>query len=247
MYPALPFGPLTIPTGPLVILLALTIGLEVAGRFGRRLHLAIDDVWNTGLIWVVVSLIVARLWNVIQFWAIYRAEPWLIISLRPSGFVWSAGLLAGLVVAYSYLWRRALDPLPVTVALTAGGLVAAALMAAGTFLTGSLIGVPTELPWALAYYGVLRHPVSFYYAIGFNLIAVSGWYTIRRFSLGRVLLLWMLAVGLLLLIVGAYVEESATLATLRTSQLLGLIVALVASLALTQRPPVQPNLVAIEQ
>ncbi len=246
MYPALPFGPLTIPTGPLVILLALTIGLEVAGRFGRRLHLSIDDVWNTGLIWVFVSLIVARLWNVIQFWSVYIAEPWLIISLRPSGFVWSGGLPVGLLLAYAYLWRRAIDPLPMTVALAGGGIVTTAIIMAGTFLTGSLIGIPTDLPWALAYYGVLRHPIAFYYAFGFSLIAMAGWYTVSKLSLGRVLLLWLLEIGLLLLLVGAYTEDSATLASLRTSQLLGLLAALVACLGLAQRTPMQADPIPIE-
>ncbi len=246
MYPALPFGPLTIPTGPLVLLLALTLGLEVAGRFGRRLHLSIDDVWNTGLIWVFVSLIVARLWNVIQFWSIYVAELWLIISLRPSGFVWSAGLPVGLIIAYAYLWRRAIDPLPMTVALAGGSIVTAAIVTAGTFLTGTLIGIPTELPWALAYYGILRHPIAFYYAFGFLLIAVAGWYTVNKLSLGRVLLLWMLEIGLLLLVVGAFAEDSATLAGLRTSQVLGLLVALGACLSLAQRATVQAEPVVRE-
>jgi len=246
MYPALPFGPLTIPTEPFVILLALTIGLEVAGRFGRRLHLSIDDVWNTGLLWVFVSLIVARLWNVIQFWSIYIAEPWLIISLRPSGFVWPAGLLVGVIVAYSYLWRRAIDPLPMGVALGGGAIVGMALITAGTFLTGSLIGIPTHLPWALAYYGVLRHPVAFYYALGFGLIAIGGWYTVNKLSAGRVLLVWMVEIGVLLLVVGAYIEGSNTLGGLRISQLWGLIIALVASLSLAQHPPAKVDPVAAE-
>lgn len=240
MYPALPFGPVTVPTGPLVALVAVTIGLEVAGRFGRRLRLTIDDVWNTGLLATLATVIVARLWNVIQFWGAYSAEPWLILSLRPSGFVWNAGLAAGVVVAYIYLWRRALPPLPITVALAAGVLTASALFSAGAFLTGSLVGLPTTLPWALPYFGILRHPVAFYYAIGFVLLVVAGWLTIAQVTPGRLLLYWLLGSGLLLLWLAAYEEGSRTFLSLRVNQLLGLGLALVACLGLARaavKPP----------
>ncbi|MBX3013897.1 MAG: prolipoprotein diacylglyceryl transferase [Caldilineaceae bacterium] len=236
MYPVLPFGPMTIPTGPLVALVALTVGLEVAGRVGRRLHLSTDDVWNIGLVSISVSLIVARLWNVIQFWEVYLAEPGLILSLRPSGFVWSAGLAAGLIVAYAYLWRRSLAPAPMAVTFAAGALSAAALLASGAFLTGSLIGLPTDLPWALPYYGVLRHPVALYYALGFVLLLVGGAALLNKATHGRLLLLWLLGSGLLAVGVGAYQEGGELFMSLRVSQVVGLLVALAATLGLARRP-----------
>lgn len=245
MYPALPFGPVTIPTGPLVALVAVTIGLEVAGRFGRRLHLTTDDVWNTGLLATLATVIVARLWNVIQFWGAYSAEPWLILSLRPSGFVWNAGLVAGVVVAYLYLLRRALPPLPITVALASGVLTATAIFTAGAFLTGTLVGLPSTVPWALPYYGVLRHPVALYYGIGFALLVVAGWLIRARMSAGQLLLLWLLGSGLLLLWLTAYEEGSHTFLRLRVNQILGLGLALVACLALARvgrkTPPLATN------
>lgn len=234
MYPVLPFGPMTIPTGPVVALLALTIGLEIAGRFGKRLQLAVDDVWNTGLLFVLVSLIVARLWNVIQFWVVYQTEPWLILSLRPSGFVWGAGLVAGLLAVYVYLWRRALPLLPISAAFAAGAISAAALGAVGAFLTGTLIGLPSTLPWALPYYGVLRHPVALYYTTGCVLLVVGGWLLINRLPVQRLLYLWLLGAGLLLLWVGAYEEGGQTIFTLRVTQCWGFIAALVACLALAR-------------
>ena len=234
MYPVLPFGPMTIPTGPVVALLALTIGLEIAGRFGKRLQLAVDDVWNTGLLFVLVSLIVARLWNVIQFWAVYQTEPGLMLSLRPSGFVWSAGLVAGVLAVYIYLWRRALPLLPISAALAAGAITAAALGAVGAFLTGTLIGLPSTLPWALPYYGVLRHPVALYYTAGCTLLVIGGWVLINRVPVQRLLYLWLLGAGLLLLWVGAYEEGSQTILTLRVTQGLGFVAALVACLALAR-------------
>lgn len=247
MYPVLPFGPITIPTGPLVVLVALTIGLEVAGRFGRRLQLSIDDVWNTGLLGVLVSLIVARLWNVIQFWAVYVTELGLILSLRPSGFVWNAGVVAGLIAAYVYLWRRAVPPLAMSVALTAGALMAASLLEVGAFLTGSVIGLPTDVLWAIPYYGVLRHPVALYYALGFALLVFGGWWVVGKVSLGRLWLLWLLGSGLLFLGGGAYEEGSRLVMSLRANQVVGLVIALMACLGLARRPHASSMLTAVAQ
>lgn len=145
-------------------------------------------------------------------------------------------MVAGVVAAYAYLWRRALPPLPISAALAAGALVAAALGAAGAFLTGALIGLPSELPWALPYFGVLRHPVALYYAVGLVLLLVSGWWLSKRLVTGRLLLLWILGVGLLLLLVGAYEEGSRTILSLRLNQCIGLCIALVACWSLAQRP-----------
>ncbi|MEX1019942.1 MAG: hypothetical protein WDZ49_09805, partial [Litorilinea sp.] len=71
MLPNIPFGPLTLPTGPILAMLAVVITLDLAGRYGRRLRIHPDDIWNTGLLALATGLIVARLWNVFQFWPIY--------------------------------------------------------------------------------------------------------------------------------------------------------------------------------
>jgi phosphatidylglycerol:prolipoprotein diacylglycerol transferase len=112
----------------------------------------------------------------------------------------------------------------------------AALAVGGAWLTGSVIGLPSTVPWALPYYGLLRHPVALYYASGFVLLVGSGWVMSARLSAGRLLLLWLLGSGLLLLLVGAYEEGSRTMLSLRVNQLLGLLAALVACLGLARRP-----------
>ena len=120
-------------------------------------------------------------------------------------------------------------------ALAAGALVAAAVGAVGTFLTGTLIGLPSTLPWALPYFAVLRHPVALYYAAGFAVLLASGWWLSNRLTVGRLLLLWLLGVGLLFLWGGAYEEGGQTILTLRVNQIWGGIVALVACLALARQ------------
>ena len=48
MYPTLPFGPLALPTGPILAILAIIVTLDIAGRYGRRLGVHPDDIWNVG-------------------------------------------------------------------------------------------------------------------------------------------------------------------------------------------------------
>jgi len=234
MYPVLPFGPFTIPTGPIVLLIATTVGLEIAGRYGRRVALAVDDTWNMGLLTILFGLIVARLWNVIQFWPVYIAEPWLIISVRPSGFALLPGIFAGLITIFAYLLYRALHPLPALTALLIGATSAMAMIQAGQLLTGDLLGLESALPWALDYYGESRHPVALYYAGGLALLVLLLWALPSRVGSRRVILFLCLGGGLLYLVAGAFEYNAAVWAGLRIKQLLGFCIALFASLQLAR-------------
>src|SRR4051812_33856848 len=122
MVPVISFEQLTLPTGPIITFFAVLLGLEVTGRYGRRLGLSPDDLWNTGLLALLAGVIVARLWNIIEFWDIYLSEPLLILSMRPGGFVLWPGIVAALIAAYLYLLRKALHPGRVAAAFTIGGI-----------------------------------------------------------------------------------------------------------------------------
>ncbi|MEZ4557901.1 MAG: prolipoprotein diacylglyceryl transferase [Caldilineaceae bacterium] len=179
MYPSLPFGPLSLPTTPVLAIIAFWLALETAARFGKRLRLNGDDVWNLGLVALLAGLIVARLWNVIQFWHVYSAEPMLILSLRPSGFVWLPGMIAAVIVAYAWMLRKAMDPIRVAAALSVGGIVAASVLNVSAHLTGGVVGTPSTGPLAVWYYGQQVHPVGIYRAAGFIVVVIMLWLTQR--------------------------------------------------------------------
>ena len=189
MYPTLPFGPLSVPTGPVLAILAVVFGLDIAGRYGKRFGLHPDDVWNTGMIALASGLIVARLWNVFQFWHIYLDEPVLIFSIRPSGFEFWPGVVAALIGGYLYLLRRSLDPVRVSAALTVGALFGGSVLAISGFLTGNLLGMPSALPWALPYFGEMRHPVGLYQAAGMLGLCLLVWFASDSRYPGRTILL----------------------------------------------------------
>ena len=234
MFPVLPFGPMTIPTGPVLTLIAATLGLEIAGRFGRRLGLHMDDVWNTGLFAILAGLIVARLWNVIQFWPIYIAEPWLILSVRPSGFALIPGLIAAVITSYGYMLRYALEPARVTAALGMGIVTGLAIIQVSMFLTGTLIGLNSELPWAVRYYDELRHPVTLYYTVGLILVVMCLWFFGRHIPPTRIILLLLLGCSVIYLAFSAFEDQSTTIMGWRVKQFGGLLIALVSSLTLSR-------------
>lgn len=236
MYPTLPFGPLALPTGPVLAIFAVILTLDIAGRYGRRFDIHPDDIWNTGLIALTAGLIVARLWNVFQFWYIYQAEPVLIFSIRPSGFEFWPGLIAALIGGYAYLLRRALDPVRVGAALAAGMLAGSIIHGISGYATGAILGTPSDALWALPYFGELRHPAGFYLALASLLYSVVLWIVTDVARPGRTFLLTILGYSLIRLIVDGFVADSALIGTIRVSQLIAFVAALAAVLLLARAP-----------
>lgn len=239
MYPALPFGPVTLPTGPVFILLAAYFGLDAAARTGRRLGLRPDDVWNTGLLALLAGVIVARLWNVFQFWYVYAAEPLLIFSLRPSGYAFWPGLIAALLGGYAYLLRSALHPMVMAAAFTPGVLAAGVLLNVGDYLTGVLTGLPSDMPWALPYFGEMLHPVALYRAGGLIVVLLVVWWRLDRTRPQRTLYLGGLGWGLVHLIADGFAANASITGSFRTSQVIALVLALVCTVLLARDKPDQ--------
>ncbi|MEM7535964.1 MAG: prolipoprotein diacylglyceryl transferase family protein [Chloroflexota bacterium] len=248
MYSTFSFGPLSLPTSPFLTLLAVMLGMDIFSRYGERLGLDADDTWNLSLWAILTGLIVARLWNVVQFWGVYQSQPLLIFSPRPSGFIVMPGLIAALIVAYGYMIYRALPPMRIAAAAVMGGLFVSAVLSLSAFLTGTLIGTESTLPWAMSYYGEYQHPVGVYRAIGFLLVLVTVWLISQPKSPAtdprQTILLGGLGYSLVHLIADAFVADAfvadaALMGTVRWSQLIGFAGALLCLLLLSLRQQTQ--------
>lgn len=227
MYPILPLGPLSFPTGPILTLVAIIVGLDIGGRYGRKLGISSDDVWNTGLIGFASGLIVARLWNVFQFWSIYSGEPILIVSLRPSGFTLWPGVIAALIGAYAYLIYRSLDPVRMAAALAMGGLAGGVILSFSGYLTGSVLGAPSDVAWAVEYYGVPRHPVAIYQAFSLAALAALLWIRMDPQRPGRTVLWALFGYSLIRLFLDGFREGMEMFGSVRLSQVVAFAFALV--------------------
>ncbi len=235
MYPFLSFGPLSIPTVPFFALLAGWLGLGAMARAGRRAALDPDQTFTAGLLAVAAGIIVARVWHVVQFWGIYRVEPLLMFSPRPGGLALWPGLAAAFIAAYLYLLRKRLDPVRMAAAATFGLLLADATIQIGGFLAGTVVGTPTDLPWALPYFEQRVHPVGLYRAAGALLLAVGLWVWGDFRRPGRLVLLAGLGYALVRLITDAFLAGAPLLGPFRLSQVAALAGALAASLALARK------------
>ena len=216
-----------------------------AARSGRRLGLKPDDVWNTGLLALLAGVIVPRLWNVFQFWYVYAAEPLLIFSLRPSGYAFWPGLIAALLGGYAYLLRSALHPVVMAAAFAPGVLAAGVLLNVGDYLTGVLTGLPSAMPWALPYFGEMLHPVALYRAVGLIVVLLVVWWRLDRTLPQRTLYLSGLGWGLVHLIADGFAANAPISGPFRTSQVIGLVLALVCTVLLARDKP-QPVIVTPE-
>lgn len=242
MYPSLPVGPLSLPTAQILAIAAAWFGLSVMVQAARRLRLDPDLIWNLGTIALGAALIVARLSHAVQFWSVYRAEPLLLISLRPGGLLFWPGVAAALVAAYLYLIYKQLDPRPVAVAAVFGLLAGGAVLEVSNFLTGATLGMPTALaaaaPWVLTWFGEPRHPVALYRAMAMMFV-VGGfllWGNWRRpvQLAGQAIL----AHALLRLFVDGFMADARLIGPLRLSQLgsFALALAMAMFLARTSNP-----------
>ncbi len=234
MYTTLPFGPLALPTAPILAMLAAIVTLELAGRTGRRLGIHTDDVWNTGLIALLVGLIVARLWTIIQFADLYRAEPLLILSLRPSGFALWPGLVAALVAAWVNMVRLALDPARMAAAFAVGLLGGAIVVNISGFLTGATLGTVSTAPWAARHFLERVHPVGIYRAAGLGVVLALCLLSLQRARPWRTIWLALLGAALVHLAADAWLRNPVLWGALRRNQLIALLAAVVAALALAQ-------------
>ncbi len=234
MYPVLPVGPLSLPTAQILALVAGWLGLDIAARFGRRYGLDSDEVWNFGLLAIAAGLIVARLWHVVQFWAIYRSDPALMFSIRPGGLALWPGIVAALIVAYGYLLWRKLDPVRVAAALGIGLLAGAIVLQISAFLTGAAVGTPSTVPWALPYFEDMRHPVGLYRAFGFLVVLVSVWRAAEPNRPGRTVLLVGLGYSLVHLITDAFLAGPTLLGEFRISQIIAFVTSIGFALLLSR-------------
>lgn len=226
MYPVIPIGPLSLPTVPFIALLAIWLGLGVLARAGREAELDPDQLWNFGLLALGAGFIVARLWHVVQFWAIYRLEWTLIFSPRPGALAFWPGLIAALVAGYGYLiWKRQ-EPVRVGAALAVGLLAAGGILEIGAFLTSTTVGTPSDLPWALPVFEIARHPVALYRTVG--MVGLAGLIFWRGdFRQPGKLIGWaILGYALLRLLADGFLADTPTIGEIRITQLAALVIAL---------------------
>ena len=197
MLPILQLGPIALPTYPISLLLAFWAGLALSARAARRLGMDGDHMWNAGLYGLLATIIIGRVTHVIAFWPAYRLQPLEIVGLSAQAFLWGPGVLAGLIAAGWYIHRHKLPWATVLDAAAPGALAGLIIANLGALLAGNDVGAPANLPWAVDLWGVSRHPVQLYAALGELITLVVVLHALRKPSRpGTAALLGLLGWGL---------------------------------------------------
>jgi phosphatidylglycerol:prolipoprotein diacylglycerol transferase len=180
MAPTLNIFGLAIQSYPLAVLLAAGGGLWLAVRAARILNVDDNRLYDLGFYALLGTVLGARLTYVLTHLGAYADAPLSVLSLTPTALWWPGGLLVGILVAVIY-WRK--RPLPVASTLDAAAVglaLALEIERLGAFLDGKGLGQATTMPWGVAVWDQIRHPVQIYEALALSAILVLLWRLLHR-------------------------------------------------------------------
>jgi phosphatidylglycerol:prolipoprotein diacylglycerol transferase len=178
--------------------LAIAIGPWVAQREIRRRGFDPRILFDGLLLTVILGLIGARLYHVIDEWDFYSQDLAKIVLPPYSGLGLYGGVAGGIVGVVIYLRRRGIPVLPFLDVGAVGMLIGQAIARWGNFFNQELYGGPTTAPWGIAIDCAHRvalypcdrfpeattgfHPLFFYESAITLAGALIGLFLFRRFS-----------------------------------------------------------------
>ena len=95
MIEAFNFGPILIPTRPLILVLSLFFAIWLATRLARRFDLEKSQVKRVAEYIAWIGVLGARLGFVAVNWSAYRAAPWTALYFWQPGYLYLGGLVFG--------------------------------------------------------------------------------------------------------------------------------------------------------
>lgn len=197
MYPVLfRIGAFEITSFGVMLAIAALVGLQVFARELRRSALP-PSTADAAVYGLVGGLIGAKL-----IWAIEHAgiDPFFSLLFARGGLSWYGGLAGGVLTGIAVLAARRLPLIQVLAAATPAFAFGHLLGRIGCFLVGDDYGIPSDLPWAVAFPDGLPpttvpvHPTQLYEAIGLGILGMLLLHWRRRglpdhLVLGRYLLI----------------------------------------------------------
>ncbi len=156
-------GPLRLQTFGALVAMGTVVAYLAARRQIRRHQLDVA-AFESLFLWVLLGgLVGARLLYVALNFHLYSTSPINILKVWEGGLVSYGGLLGGALAAGWYVRRRRLNFWVYADMLAPFVFLGWAFGRLGDFLTGQLVGTPSDLPWAVQIAGdVPRHPVQVY-------------------------------------------------------------------------------------
>lgn len=179
MHPILfKFAGIPIYTYGVLVATGVLISLWYGRRQAPRAGVDPDKLWNMGIYFVLVALIVAKIWLVFSAWDYYMANPREIFSIATfqSGGTFYGGVVGGVLTILLYTHFQKMALLPTLDTCAAALPIGHAIGRMGCFFAGCCYGKPTTEPWGVTFtnptaadlagtpLGVHLHPTQLYEA-----------------------------------------------------------------------------------
>ena len=177
------FGPFTLYSFGLMVILGFAAGIMLAGRLARERRLP-EDAFLDGATWMLLASIAgARLLFVLLNWSKFSTHLLDIGAVWQGGMSFNGGIAGGVLAGILYLRSRKLPLLPMADAAAPGLALGYAIGRIGCLLNGCCYGCPTTLPWGIhfpdAHDGLPHHPTQIYATI-LNLLLMAGLIRVYR-------------------------------------------------------------------
>jgi phosphatidylglycerol---prolipoprotein diacylglyceryl transferase len=189
-------GPIEIRWYGLFFALGFFLGFQIMAQFYRREQRELENLSDLCVYLMLGTIIGARLGHIFLYQADYfLSHPWEIPMIWHGGLASHGGFAGVMISLYLYLRKhRDMSFMELADRLAIPCSLAAALIRVGNFFNSEILGIPSNLSWAIVFARVddiPRHPAMLYEAAAFFLVFcglyVAYWKTtITRFP-GRVL------------------------------------------------------------
>jgi phosphatidylglycerol:prolipoprotein diacylglycerol transferase len=147
---AVQIGPLSIPWYGVGYAVALIVGTWLAQREAERRGISRQAVTDAILPVVLLGIVGARLYHVIDEWETYASNPLAIVLPPYSGLALYGGVAGGIVGVVLFARRRGLPVVRGMDAAVPSLFLGQAIARWGNFFNQELYGPPTDLPWGIA-------------------------------------------------------------------------------------------------
>lgn len=216
------FGPFSLHTYGVLLVIALLAALFLAGRLAQKHGLDAQKVQDLGIASIIAGLIGAKLLLVLVDFQQYRASPRALLDVLQSGGVFYGGLLGAIPVAWWFIRKHGLplfatlDVLAPAVALGQG------IGRWACFAAGCCFGSPSTAPWSVIFHsedaralvgvplGVPLHPVQLYESFGAFAVLLLLLVVLRRRKFeGQVFCVYLLSYAVLRFVIEFFRGDSA--------------------------------------
>lgn len=216
------FGGFSIYSYGFMLAIAFLVGTLLARSEAGRKSVDPDIVFDLVLASAVGGIIGARLFFVIGHYQEFLKKPLLALAVWRPGLVFYGGLLGGVIAVLILVRIKHLFVWDIADILTPSLALGYAIARIGCFLNGCCYGSPCDLPWAVNFFDVPRHPTQIYSFI-YSLVIFGILWSLRKKISKTGVLFW--------LYLGMYSIARFSIEFFRTSQrvILGLSAAQIIS------------------